>query len=120
MIKLHSLKKKFILLIGLQLLSFPCKGNPYFIQNPSQTDKKVEYFLKFPSHPQSQNPVIIFIRGHQPEPRSGGKMFLNEGTLENYSQKGFIAVAVSQPGYGHSDGPPDFCGPSVKPLYEVS
>ena len=24
---------------------------------------------------------------------------------------GIVAVAVSQPGYGKSDGPPDYCGP---------
>ena len=25
--------------------------------------------------------------------------------------QGYVAVAVSQPGYGKSEGPPDFCGP---------
>jgi len=27
------------------------------------------------------------------------------------ASRGYVAAAVSQPGYGHSDGPPDFCGP---------
>lgn len=64
-----------------------------------------------PFSSQNQNPVIIFIHGHQPDPRPGSKIFFDEGTLNTFAQKGFIAVAVSQPGYGHSDGPPDYCGP---------
>jgi dipeptidyl aminopeptidase/acylaminoacyl peptidase len=27
------------------------------------------------------------------------------------ASRGYVAAAVSQPGYGQSDGPPDFCGP---------
>jgi dipeptidyl aminopeptidase/acylaminoacyl peptidase len=27
------------------------------------------------------------------------------------ASRGYVAAALSQPGYGHSDGPPDFCGP---------
>lgn len=38
-------------------------------------------------------------------------MFFDNGSLDRYAQKGFIAIAVSQPGYGNYDGPADFCGP---------
>jgi dipeptidyl aminopeptidase/acylaminoacyl peptidase len=27
------------------------------------------------------------------------------------ASQGYLAAALSQPGYGHSDGPPDYCGP---------
>ncbi len=31
-----------------------------------------------------------------------------------WSQKGWLTVALSQPGYGKSDGPSDFCGPRTQ------
>lgn len=34
-----------------------------------------------------------------------------EGRLQQLVARGFVAAALSQPGYGNSDGPPDFCGP---------
>jgi dipeptidyl aminopeptidase/acylaminoacyl peptidase len=30
--------------------------------------------------------------------------------LDEFSNRGFVAVAISQPGYGASDDPPDYCG----------
>jgi dipeptidyl aminopeptidase/acylaminoacyl peptidase len=30
------------------------------------------------------------------------------------ARAGFVAAAVSQPGYGGSDGPPDYCGPRTQ------
>jgi dipeptidyl aminopeptidase/acylaminoacyl peptidase len=33
------------------------------------------------------------------------------GVLDEFAGRGYLAVAVSQPGYGGSTGAPDFCGP---------
>jgi dipeptidyl aminopeptidase/acylaminoacyl peptidase len=32
------------------------------------------------------------------------------GVLQQFANRGYLAVAVSQPGYGNSNGPADFCG----------
>ena len=38
-------------------------------------------------------------------------MYVTTGRLGVTATQGFVAAALSQPGYGNSDGPPDFCGP---------
>ncbi|MDF3034623.1 MAG: Alpha/beta hydrolase family protein [Alphaproteobacteria bacterium] len=96
---------------SIQILSFSCGANPYFIKNSRENKKQVEYFVKYPPKLREKNPLIILIHGHQEGLRPGGKDFFEDGSLERYAQKGFIAVSISQPGYGKSDGSPDFCGP---------
>jgi len=71
--------------------------------------KKVELFWTKPSE-EGRHPVILFIHGHQ-EIRSGGESFAKTGRLGIMASRGYVAAAVSQPGYGYSDGPPDYCGP---------
>jgi dipeptidyl aminopeptidase/acylaminoacyl peptidase len=51
------------------------------------------------------------LNGHQEQMRNGGEAFVRTGRLGIMTSQGYVAAAVSQPGYGHSDGPPDFCGP---------
>jgi dipeptidyl aminopeptidase/acylaminoacyl peptidase len=36
------------------------------------------------------------------------------------ASRGYVAAALSQPGYGHSDGPPDFCGPFTQEAVVVA
>lgn len=43
--------------------------------------------------------------------RDGGESYVKVGRLGMMAARGYVAAAVSQPGYGNSDGPPDFCGP---------
>jgi dipeptidyl aminopeptidase/acylaminoacyl peptidase len=61
-------------------------------------------------------PAVVFLHGHQqPGPeRVGGRAFVDWHVLADFAAAGLVAVAVSQPGYGGSDGPPDYCGPATQ------
>jgi dipeptidyl aminopeptidase/acylaminoacyl peptidase len=56
-------------------------------------------------------PAVLFIHGHQETPRNGGEAYVLTGRLGVTARRGYVAAAVSQPGYGNSAGPPDYCGP---------
>lgn len=72
-------------------------------------NKKIELFWTKPSGA-GPWPTLIFIHGHQHPIRDGGAAFImNLGRLSRAWKA--VMGAVSQPGYGNSDGPPDFCGP---------
>ena len=80
------------------------------IPHPDEPVKKVEYFLQKPKG-NGPWPTVVFLHGHQDWPRAGGKDFVQWGVLDQFADHGYLAVAVSQPGYGNSTGPADFCGP---------
>jgi len=73
-------------------------------------NKKIElYWTK--SKGDEPRPAILFIHGHQKKRSLGGKEYVKFGALSNNAKFwGWVAAAISQPGYGKSDGPPDFCG----------
>lgn len=72
---------------------------------------KVEFFWKAP--PTKGNyPVLILVHGHQGKLHSGAKMLVNNGALDLVSAHSFVAVAVSQAGYGETSGPLDHAGPA--------
>jgi dipeptidyl aminopeptidase/acylaminoacyl peptidase len=82
-----------------------------FITHPDDASRHIEYFLERPAGP-GPWPAIIFLHGHQErQPTPGGKVYVNWGVLHEFARRGYLAVSVSQPGYGESGGPPDFCGP---------
>lgn len=81
-----------------------------FVTHSHDPDKKVELFWMTPAGT-GPWPVCLFIHGHQWDPPNGGEAPILEGRLQQLVARGFVAVALSQPGYGNSDGPPDFCGP---------
>lgn len=82
-----------------------------FIAHPDDASRHIEYFLERPAG-HGPWPAIIFLHGHQePQPTPGGKLYVNWGVLHEFARRGYLAVSVSQPGYGESSGPPDFCGP---------
>lgn len=59
--------------------------------------------------------AILFVHGNQGGLLFGGKEAVDDGSLLRFSSRlGVTAAAVSQPGFGTSDGPPDFCGPTTQ------
>ncbi len=81
-----------------------------FLAHPDAPEKRIELFWARPTG-EGRWPVLVYIHGHQSAPRDGGKFLADRGVLESMAKRGVVAVSLSQPGYGQSDGPPDYCGP---------
>lgn len=81
-----------------------------FLQPRQNISKKIEIFWTKPVEP-GPWPAVLFIHGHQEQTRNGGEAFVRTGRLGMMASRGYVAASLSQPGYGNSDGPPDFCGP---------
>jgi dipeptidyl aminopeptidase/acylaminoacyl peptidase len=83
------------------------------------SNKKVELFW---THPVGEGPypTLLLIHGHQEQPRHGGEAFVKAGRLGLMASQGYGAAALSQPGYGQSDGPPDYCGPFTQEAVVVA
>jgi dipeptidyl aminopeptidase/acylaminoacyl peptidase len=81
-----------------------------YLNHPHDAKKKMEFYWMKPDG-NGPWPAIVYIHGHQEGIRNGGKDFVTWGVLTETVKRGFVAVAISQPGYGNSDGPADFCGP---------
>lgn len=78
------------------------------------TGRAVELFVAAPRGAGTR-PAILFVHGHQIEQRAGGRDMVDNGVLVRIaSQARWVAASVSQPGYGGSDGPPDYCGPTTQ------
>jgi dipeptidyl aminopeptidase/acylaminoacyl peptidase len=81
-----------------------------FLPHRWDASKQIEVLWTTPRD-QGPWPTVLFIHGHQAPYRPGGEAFVRNGRLGRMASRGYVAAAVSQPGYGRSDGPPDFCGP---------
>ena len=53
-------------------------------------------------------PAVVVVHGHSRERRGAADV---SGLMDAMVKKGWVAVAVSLPGYGKSPGEPDYCGP---------
>lgn len=73
--------------------------------------RKVEIFWMEPTQNSKPWPVVIYLHGHQDAEIKGGRAFYDWGVLQKASSQGYLAVAVSLPGYGKSSGTMDFGGP---------
>jgi dipeptidyl aminopeptidase/acylaminoacyl peptidase len=80
------------------------------LPHPRDKTKAVELFWAKPEG-NGPFPAILFIHGYQDPPRPGGAVFARAGRLGLMAKRGYVAAAMSQPGFGNSSGPPDFCGP---------
>ena len=83
-----------------------------FLPHSKASNKKVELLWTQPAG-DGPWPAVLFIHGHQLV-RDGGEAYVKTGALGLMARRGYVAAAVSQPGYGNSDGPADFCGPFTK------
>jgi dipeptidyl aminopeptidase/acylaminoacyl peptidase len=86
---------------------------PAFIPDRPEAAKRIEYFAVAPSNGPPW-PAVIYVHGHQGPDRPGGGSIAQSGLLERVAAAGVLAVSLSQPGYGGSTGPPDFCGPRTQ------
>jgi dipeptidyl aminopeptidase/acylaminoacyl peptidase len=79
------------------------------ISHPTDKQKNIEFYW---SKPEGKGPwpVIVYIHGHQSVDRPGGRDIVDSGMITKVRNQGVVVVSVSQPGYGHSDGAPDYCG----------
>jgi dipeptidyl aminopeptidase/acylaminoacyl peptidase len=80
------------------------------IPHSRDATKRIELFWIRPAG-DGQYPAVLLIHGHQERLRNGGEAFVSTGRLGVMAARGYVAAALSQPGYGKSDGPPDYCGP---------
>ena len=83
------------------------------IPHPEDDSKQVEYFMKSPAG-EGPWPTLVFLHGHQEAPSAGARVFVQWGVLDQIAERGYLAVAVSQPGYGESTAEADFCGPFTR------
>src|SRR5262245_7477225 len=75
-----------------------------FLAHPDNAKDQIEIFWARPVGA-GPWPAIVFLHGHQnPPPGNGGKDFVQWGVLAAAVQRGYVAIAISQPGYGASDG----------------
>ena len=89
----------------------PTHAERHLTPHPDRRQSEVEYFVERPVGP-GPWPTLVFLHGHQTGPsRPGGRVFADWGVLSRYARQQFLAVSVSLPGYGGSDGPADFAGP---------
>lgn len=80
---------------------------------------EIELFIEFPDG-SDQRPAVLLVHGHQfPDP-PGGARYAEDGHLHRMVARGYVAAAVSQPGYGASQGPPDYCGPRTQAAIRVA
>jgi dipeptidyl aminopeptidase/acylaminoacyl peptidase len=79
----------------------------------TQTGEKIEFYWSKPEGT-GPFPVLLLIHPEQSSPKNGGESFVKFGQLDYWAKKGFVTLAISQPGYGGSEGSADFCGPKTQ------
>ena len=81
-----------------------------FLRHSQDGNKKIEIFWTKPAG-NGPSPAVLLIHGHQEQIKNGGEAFAKTGRLGILAKQSYVAASLSQPGYGNSDGPPDYCGP---------
>ena len=126
-----AVKTLTILLLGVTLLTMVTivqaqpqsqggKARFEMLTDIDDERRQVELLWVAPDEGEGPWPAILFVHGFQPpeedEPFAPGAKAMLEvppryPLFEMFRQKGFLVGAVSQSGYGNTDGPLDFCGP---------
>ena len=105
---------RYTLLPILALLLLSCQegraATASYIPHPDDPEEVVEYYLDRPAG-EGPWPTVVLLHGHQAWLKPGGKDFVDWGALRTLAARGYLAVAISQPGYGGSTGPADYAGP---------
>lgn len=119
----------------LAALSAPVFGQERIIlRAPGDAAAEVELFVSVPDGDgpwPAMLPAILYVHGHQIGARPGAHVFarlgerprlasIDEGRQERMAERGYVAAAVSMPGYGGSSGPPDSCGPRTQAAVETA
>jgi dipeptidyl aminopeptidase/acylaminoacyl peptidase len=82
-----------------------------FLYPWGETGHQVEMLVQRPKG-DGPRPAVMLMHGHQlPPNQPGARWAISRGHFQSVLAMGYVAAAVSMPGYGRSDGPPDFCGP---------
>ena len=90
------------------------------VAHASEPELDVEVYAVTPSG-DGPWPAILFVHGHQGgDVKPGGLRYVERGYLRAAADRGLFAAVVSQPGYGGSDGPADYCGPRSQGAVETA
>ena len=81
-----------------------------FLLDP-QSNNRIEFFTMKPKG-EGPFPVVFLLHGHQIEPTTGGKQLVDLHWVDVFTREGILAVSISIPGFGNSEGIRDFSGPN--------
>lgn len=94
-----------------------CKTREITIPHPFDGNNRIEFFWSQPQEGEGPFPMVVLLHGASA--KMGGRDFSND-SLSYWVDRGYIAMSISLPGYGNTDGPKDFSGPySVAAVAEV-
>ncbi|MES2527157.1 MAG: alpha/beta fold hydrolase [Bdellovibrionota bacterium] len=96
-------------LLSLILLSTPLLADELHHELISGKRGKVEIYWQRPDGT-GPFPALILVHGHQGHNKVGAENIAMSGYFPEILKKGFVAIAVSQSGYGKTEGAPDNCG----------
>jgi hypothetical protein len=108
--------RSLFVVISIALAAYPVYVNASAVREVilnSKSSQAIEYFWSKPEG-LGPFPVLLMIHPDQDSPKTGGRSFVDSGQLDFWAKKGFLTVAISQPGYGGSERPSDFCGPKTQ------